>query len=130
MFGIGEKRRGKPELSREESLSAKPVLNSLVREERDADGHVILQVPRRDTVMTRTVARVFKMRPYRRITLDELGTFVIQLCDGRHTVDEIVDKFAEEFRLSRREAELAMLEFIRGLARRSVIGLVVEKKGA
>ncbi len=115
-----------PELDRADSLSANPVLNSLVKVERDGKDNIVLQIPRRDSAMVRMVSKVFKMRPYRRITLDELGTFVVELCDGEHTVREIVDKLAEEYKLNQREAELSTAEFLKDLGGRSIIGLVIE----
>jgi len=130
-FGIfGKKKGDKPRLDREQSLSARPVLNSLVKVEKDEDENAVLQIPRRDTAMSRVVARVFKLSPYKRLTLDELGTFVIKLCDGRHTVREVVDKFRKRFRLNQREAELSMRKFLRALAEKSIIGLIVEEERA
>lgn len=128
---FGKKRRSTPHLGRQESLSAKPVLNRLVKVERGEDGKVMLQIPRRDSGMVRAVSRMFHIAPYKRVALDELGTFVIELCDGNHTVQDVVDKFAERFKLNPREAELSMSGFLRNLARRSIIGLVIEGgKGA
>jgi hypothetical protein len=124
---FGRKGRDVPQLDRQESLSARPVLNRLVKLERDEDGNIILQVPRRDTAMVRWVCRTFRLPPYKRVALDELGTFVIEHCDGEHTVGDIVDKFAKRFRLNRREAEVSMSTFLRDLARRAIIGLVIEQ---
>jgi len=123
---FGKKKSSGPPLSREESLAAKPVLNRLVKVERAADGKVILQTPRRQTSMVKTVSSFFRISPYRKVALDEPGTFVIELCDGTHSVAEIVDRFCERFRLNRREGEVAMATFLRNLAERSIIGLVIE----
>ena len=120
------RKTGKPQLTREESLAARPALNPLVKIEKADDGAVILHVPRRDNALVRTVCRVFRLPPYRRVALDELGSFVIQLCDGRRPVSEVVEKFAEQFRLSRRDAEVSVVTFLRLLARRAIVGLVIE----
>ncbi len=125
---FGRKKSAAPQLARHESMSAKPVLNRLVKLERAEDGTVILQVPRRDTAMARTVARVFGIPPYKRVALDELGSFVIELCDGQHTVEQMVDKFAKKYRLNRREAEVSLSTFLRTLGRRSIVGLVIESR--
>ncbi|NLW50066.1 MAG: PqqD family protein [Candidatus Brocadiaceae bacterium] len=116
---------GRP-LSRALSLSARPVLNRLVKVDRDREGHVILQVPRADNSLVRSVTRWFRLPPYKPIALDELGTFVIELCDGRRTVRDLVDMFAKRYKLNRREAEVGMTTFLRTLARRSIIALVIE----
>jgi hypothetical protein len=115
-----------PGLDRDRSLQARPVLNRLVRVEHDEAGHAVLHVPRKRTTLVKLVTRYFKLPPYRRVGLDELGTFVIDLCDGEHTVEDIVDKFKKRFKLKHREAELTMRKFLRELAERSIIGLIVE----
>jgi len=122
---FSKRRPEPPRLTREESLSACPVLNRLVRLERGEGGKIVLQVPRRNTSLARTVSRFFKLPLYRRVALDELGTFVVELCDGENSVRDIVDKFAKAYRLNRREAELSMLEFLRNLTRRSIVGMVI-----
>jgi len=115
-----------PALRRQESLSARPVLNQLVRTERDPEGNILLLVPRRQTALVRTVSRFFRIPPYRKVALDELGSYVIELCDGTHTVGEIAEQFTRRFRLSRREAELSVATFLRTLAGRAIIGLIIE----
>lgn len=55
--------------------------------------------------------------------LDELGLQVWQLCDGRHTVAEIIQTFAHTRRVNQREAQVAVLAFLRTLLRRNLIAL-------
>ncbi len=124
------KKQPAPQLDRETSLHAKPVLNRLVKVEHAEDGNVVLLVPRPDNWWVRWVSSSFKLPAYKRVALDELGTFVIEHCDGTHTVRDVVDKFAKTYRLNRREAEVSMNTFLRDLARRSIIGLVIEEEGA
>jgi hypothetical protein len=125
LFG---KKEPQPRLDRREAMSARPVLNQLVKVERAADGTIVLQVPRPDNMMVRWVSRSFGLPAYKRVALDELGTFVIEHCNGEHTVRDIVDMFAKRFRLNRREAEVSMSTFLRDLGRRSIIGMVVERR--
>ena len=93
---------------------------------RDEAGNVLLRIPRRDSSMVRVVSRVFKLPPYRTVALDELGTFVIEHCDGRHSVREIVEAFTRRFKLNRREAEVSMAAFLRTLGRKAIIGFIIE----
>jgi Coenzyme PQQ synthesis protein D (PqqD) len=126
LFGRKERQ---PRLDRRQYQTARPVLNKLVKLERAEDGTAVLHVPRPDNMWVRWVSRSFGLPPYKRVALDALGTFVIEHCNGEHTVRDIVDKFAEKFRLNRREAEVSMSTFLRDLARRSIIGLVVQDTG-
>ena len=122
LFG---RRKKTPQLTREESLGARPVLNQLVRIETGPDGQVVLNVPRRKTPLLKIVSRLFKIPPDKQIELDELGTYVIQHCDGAATVAELIDGFAHQFQLHRREAEVSMLTFLKTLAQRGIIGFAI-----
>jgi hypothetical protein len=124
---FGGKKGKEPALDRETALSARPVLTRLVKLDTDEEGNAVLQVPRPDTSTMRVLSRLFGMPPYKRVALDELGTFVIELCDGGHSVREISEEFAERFRLNRREAEVSTTAFVRTLARRSIIALVIDE---
>ncbi len=106
-------------------MSARPALNQLVSMERNARGMLVLNLPRRRTTMVRAVARAFKLPPYKRVELDELGSYTVELCDGTRTVTEIIGLFAEKFRLSRREAEVSMVSYLEILAKRGVISFVL-----
>jgi hypothetical protein len=123
---FGRKSKSAQKLDRGESLAAKPVVNRLVKVENDAAGNVILHVPRPDSRTVRLVSRVFRVPPYKRLALDELGTFVIELCDGENTVSDVVDRLSGTFKLNRREAEVSTMTFLRNLGRRGVIGLVLD----
>jgi hypothetical protein len=63
------------------------------------------------------------------VALDDLGSFVIELCDGRHAVREIAEALAGRFRLSRREAETSLNAFLRSLTGRAILGMVVDRQG-
>ena len=114
-----------PKLSRDESLRARPALNQLVTMERNARGMLVLNLPRRRTAMVRAVGKAFKLPPYKRVELDELGSYTVELCDGAHTVAEIIGLFAKKFRLNRREAEVSMVSYLEVLAKRGVISFVL-----
>ncbi|MEI8196476.1 MAG: PqqD family protein, partial [Phycisphaerae bacterium] len=55
--------------------------------------------------------------------LDELGAQVWHLCDGRHTVAEIIRTFAQTRRVNQREAQVAVLAFLRMLVRRNLVAV-------
>jgi len=42
-------------------------------------------------------------------------------------VRDMIDKFAERFKLNRREAEVSLSSFLRTLAGRSIVGLLIEE---
>jgi len=122
---MGLFRSKKQKLSREQSFSAYPVINQLIKYETNDAGELVLQIPRRDTGMAKLMARTFKLPAHRSIVLDELGTFVLNHCDGEHTVKDIIAAFSKKYRLNRREAEVSMIQYFKMLTKRRIIALAV-----
>lgn len=117
-------------MSREQSLSARPVLHQLVTIQRNEEGLAMLSVPHKRTSTVRWICKAFKIPPYKRIELDELGTYTVELCDGMHTVAEIIAGFAQKFGLNRREAEVSMVSYLQALAKRGIISFAVRGQAA
>jgi len=63
----------------------------------------------------------------RRIRLDAIGTAVLELCDGRGSVEEIVERFAAEHRLSFREGQVAVAQFLQSLVARGILTMRGER---
>ena len=123
MFGLFGKAK-KPTIDREQSLSAIPVLNRATRIEEHEDGGVMVHVslPAREGFF----AWFQPPAAERRIKLDELGGFVVKQIDGKRTVRSIVAAFVRQYRTNRREAELSTADFLKSLARRHVISIVIQ----
>ena len=62
----------------------------------------------------------------RTVKLDEVGAFVFRLIDGRRDVRQIIEEFVRRYRANRREAELSTVAFLRSLAERRVISIVIK----
>ena len=121
MFG-----KRQPKLTREQSLASVPVRNAAIREECREDGTLLLRVPIRRTGVWKALGRVLNVpEADRRVELDELGTFVWELCDGKTDVRAIIERFSRRFKLNRKEAEVSMVAYLRTLARRRLVGIMV-----
>lgn len=59
----------------------------------------------------------------RKLQLDILGTGVWDLVNGKSTVMEIITIFAGLHQLYRKEAEVSVIQFLRELGRRGIIGM-------
>ena len=125
---MGLFRRKGERLTRQQTLSAIPVRNANMEVTTDDAGNVTLSIPWRGSRLMSalgTVMMVPKGKRRRGVELDEVGSFVFGLCDGRHTVKTIVDIFAERYRLSRKEAALSIVSYLGQLARRGIVALMV-----
>jgi len=112
-------------LNRAQSLKTVPIKNRLVEETRTDDGTVNLFIPRRETWWIKTLSKVFFIPKGRKIALDELGSAVWEWIDEKNNVEQLITKFAEHFKLSKREAELSMVSYLRMLGKRGLIGIAV-----
>ena len=119
----------KPELSRVQSLDARALRNSGVRVVRDADGVATLYVPFRASGVVDTLCRWLRVPPSEaKFELDEVGTFVWDLCDGANPIREMVEQLSARYKLSRKEAEASLTIFLRNLVRRGLVLIVVPKE--
>ncbi|MCS7192587.1 MAG: PqqD family protein [Armatimonadetes bacterium] len=81
---------------------------------------VVLKVRRSDWLAS-LMAWLLSRPIYRQIELDEIGSFVWQLCDGSHTIADIAERLQKRYQLSRREAFASLIEFLSQLKRKGLI---------
>ncbi|MBV9851633.1 MAG: PqqD family protein [Armatimonadetes bacterium] len=132
---------GKPTLPRGETLALRPVRNRAVtweslREEEpsgdeeaagETEGGVRLIVPRRQDRLGRFLGRVFPVPNQKTIELDEFGAEVWQMCDGAHTVEQLVTHTCGKYKLNRRQGEVSVIAFMKMLAQRRLIGFLTKE---
>ena len=119
--------RKKPQLTREQSLSAIPIQNQAVEVSRDDTGLISISIPRREAWWVSLLAKVFFVPEEKRVGLDEIGSYVWELCDGKNDVRSIIGQFQKKYRLNRKEAELSMLNYFKMLAKKKLIGLMIKE---
>ena len=122
--------RRKPRIERKDALAIVPLRHPLVTWER-SDNEVILSIPMREDRIARAAkaiikaVRIAKELPTSRLLgLDEVGSFVWELCDGQRSIDAIVMALSKEYKLTRREAEASVTMFLQTLAKKNLIGLM------
>lgn len=127
---ILERRRRKSNLkfTRNEILSSKPLRNSLIKWEKNDNGEVSLVVPLKQALWVKIISKIFVLPKSRVIVLDEVGSFVWELCDGHNSVNTIINALCNKYKLTRKEAETSLLEYFRKLGKRGIVGFLVTKK--
>ena len=120
-------RRKGPQLTRQQSLNAIPVRNRIIEVRRESGGTAVLVLKRSKSRRVRLIAKLFYVPEERKIALDELGTYVWDLCDGRTPVKKIISLFASKHKLGRKEAEVSVVEYMKQLTKKGLLGLMVEK---
>ncbi|HDD63669.1 MAG TPA: PqqD family protein [Thermoprotei archaeon] len=115
----GVKKR--PQITKEMLLMSKPVRNPTITWEKYPSGEIAVKVKivkkgkRRDKVYEK------------KYLLDEVGSFVWNMCDGKHTVNDIISALMEKYKLHRREAEASLLQYLNMLSQRMLIGFMLPK---
>src|SRR3972149_5295557 len=122
------RRNREPQLTREQVMRSRPLRNSLLQWETSAEGKVVITIPRRSDWLGRVVSAFFVVPKARQLVLDdEVGSTVWHICDGEHTIAGIVDHLCKQYKLTRKEAEVSVTEFLRQRGRRRLVGFAVEK---
>ncbi len=116
-----------PSINRAEALDRIPVKNLQISEDRLETGEVVINYP---VTMRPFFAGLVKrfggpevQTQMKKFQLDELGTAVWNLMDGKRSVRQLVKIFAGTHQLEAREAEVSVTQFIRQLGRRGLIGM-------
>ncbi|MEM1211857.1 MAG: PqqD family protein [Planctomycetota bacterium] len=122
-------RRDLAGLTLEDLLTAVPVRNRAVREERR--GQLLrLWVKRKQfRGVDRLLRMALPLRDEKGIELDELGKRVWLDCNGSRTVERITERFAERHGLRFHEARVSVMAFLEMLLKRSLIGVAVMERG-
>lgn len=97
------------------------------RVEQGADGSVTLAVPTRSKGFLFPPFSWLIRPPKERVTvLDPLGASIWRDCDGRHTVEEIIEKFAIVHQLSFHESRVSVTNYIKSLIQSGVLAVAVD----
>ena len=114
-------------LTRAQALACTPIKNIRVKATRLDTGEVLLTYPITIRPWIRTLARRFGKDVNRvqlkKLQLDELGTAVWDLMDGKRSVRQIIKRFIKKYHLQAKEAEVSVTRFIKMLGKRGLIGL-------
>jgi len=124
---VFKKKPKDPTISRAEALNRVPVKNRQLSENRLESGEVVINYP---VTMRPLFAGLIKrfggpqvQTQMKKLQLDELGTAVWDLVDGKRSVRQLVKTFAGTHQLELREAEVSVTQFMRELGRRGLIAM-------
>jgi len=117
------KRTADPVLDPGQVLDSIPTPNAAVRCEERGDT-LVLWVPFCERWWVKRLGWFMPFRTEKGIELDATGLQVWSACDGRR-LEAIVEEFAERHKLGFHKARLCVLAFLRSLAERNLLALVV-----
>ena len=116
-----------PEANWRPMLDARMVQNDAADVARETDGTVVIKVATvRPRWMVPPLRWIVPYKPERILRLDKLGSLVWELCDGRRTVEQIIDRFAERHHLSFHEARVSVTSYLKELLSRGALAVVMD----
>ena len=125
LYKFGLKKPKVPD--RGELMKTLPLRNQLVKWEVDEKGEVSLTIPQDHKMWLRVLAKLFSLPGKRVIVLDDVGSYVWQLCDGQNSLRRISKQLSDKYNLTAKEAEMSLVEYLRALGKRGIIGFAVTK---
>lgn len=110
-------------------LSAMPLRNAQATVRRDGPEELRITVRLERSLFPPPLSWVVPSPKTRTVRLDRLGAQVWDLCDGRRTVEAVVEEFARAHELTFHEARVAVAEYLRQLLRRGALAIAMESGG-
>ncbi len=112
---------------RSRAMACVPVKNGDIREERLESGAVLIHYPVVPRPWVRGILKRLNRLPdapqLKKLQLDTLGSAVWGLIDGKRSVRQLIDRFAAQYQLQAREAEVSVTQFLRELGRRGLVAM-------
>jgi len=116
-------------ISGDEFLRAAPYVNEAMTVTPARDGGAMVTVSiKRPGWLVPPLSWILPYSLQRRIKLDAVGYGVLKLCDGRKNVETIIEQFAQTNKLSFRESQLSVSQFLRQMTQRGIIAIVGTKE--
>ncbi len=108
-------------------LDSRPVRNEAIQWERDENGEVCITLVRTRTWKVNMLSKFFYIPERRKLILDEVGSGVWEMCDGKTSVENMIRRMSAQYKLNLKESEVSLLHYLRQLGQKRLLGFLVEK---
>jgi len=116
-----------PKIGREAMFKSKPVRNDQLTWEENESGEIVVTLERGDSWKVRVLSKLFWIPDQKTLVLDEIGSQVWSMCDGRTNVESMIRKLSDTHKLNVKEAEISLLAYLKKLGQKGLVGFVVAK---
>lgn len=106
-------------------LTAVPVANAAARVEERPEGVTVTVANREPAKLLPPFRWLVRPPKEKRLVLDRIGTSVWHLCDGKRTVENVIDAFADQYELEFHESRVAVTEYLRSLVQRGALAMAI-----
>lgn len=125
--GVKKKSASRPGPS-DDILRSKVQINLAMKLDRKDNGTAIAEIPvRKPRFLIPPLSWILPFSTARRVQLDNLGLEVLDLCNENRTIESVIENFAAAHKLTFREAQIPVMQFLRMLADRGIAAIVGPK---
>lgn len=111
-------------ISWRKTLEAIPLRNTAAGVREDAEGHRLITVAKiKPWYIVPPISWIVKIPDTSTMQLDRLGSEVWELCDGKHTVENVVESFAANHGLTFHEARAAVSTYFKLLMQKGALAM-------
>lgn len=107
-------------------MKAKPLRNPGLEWAEDEKG-VHVKIPRKQTFVFRTFSKLLPLTREKRVVLDEQGSFIWNLCDGKNSIKNIAKNLNNKYDMPIAHAEAALDVYFVQLSKRGLVGFILPK---
>lgn len=107
-------------------LAAVPEQNTAAQVSRHGDCVTISIRNVKPSYMVPPISWFVPFKERKVITLDPLGTKLWQLCDGKRSVEDIIDIFRADYELTFHEAKTCVTDYLKQLVQRGALAVVLD----
>ncbi len=125
-FFKANKKTRPPSLSRSDALQCIPVVNLSVQVIESENGEILLEYPLQIKPFLQTLFERFQKEqgvPTKKLQLDEMGSVVWKLINGKNSAQAIITQFAKTYGITLQEAEKSVATFLVELGKRGIIAM-------
>ena len=105
----------------QEQMRSRPIRTKGPQVTEKDDGRMDISIPLRHRTIVQLLQKVLPVSKEKNLELDRLGTRLYNLCDGTHSVEELVEMHQREWLLTFFEARAMVLQYLRLLSQRNLI---------
>jgi len=112
------------QVSQENFLKARPVHNPGLDWNEDQK-RIHITIPRKKTFLPNILVSILPSAREKRIVLDEQGSFIWKLCDGKTSIRSIAENLNTEYNMPISRAEAALDVYFVQLSKKGLVGFIL-----
>jgi len=125
---MSKKAPSKLVIPKEVFLKLRVKRNPNVQWEKYPSGDIAIKLKLSESFWAKFLSFFMDLPETKKLVLDKMGSRIWEMCDGEHTVQDLIDMLVCEYKLRRREAEVSLIEYLKKLIKKGLIVLLPPKE--